>query len=338
MQVLCCQEIDTHQVVSTLVGLVWKSSSSGHGDALIEPIPIPEDVNRLVHRIFADCNQRVSAKLGRIPNIHETSLDHTFIEHFTHHCRPVQTESNWTTRFDCHFIGGGSHYDRWEVADLAVLVVFRNKGVVFRSKVVLFQAKRLYPDEGTNIETNALNERLGFNDMFLSDQRWHELSQPRTFTFSDRSMYRALEVADRQYTAIEDYEKRHKIPVHYLFYNPPQIPSTTQFPIVVPPENGYASCEVGCRVVSSALLRRMIHKQVIEHPPRYSDLREHLGAPYDSSGATGGWRLESYIVEQLLACKDGLVDTTPKYEHLNHIFSYKQRPISAAITITCDIP
>ncbi len=67
---------------------------------------------------------------------------------------------------------------------------------------------------------------------------------------------------------------------------------------------------------------RNIRKQVIERPPRYVDLREHLGSPYDNSETTCGWRLESYIVEHLLACKDGLVDTTPKYEHLN-IFSSK---------------
>ena len=37
-------------------------------------------------------------KLSHIPSLHETSLDHSFIEHFTLHCRPIQTPSDWTVR------------------------------------------------------------------------------------------------------------------------------------------------------------------------------------------------------------------------------------------------
>ncbi len=122
--------------------------------------------------------------------------------------------------------------------------MFRKKGTVIRSKVVLLQAKRLYPDEGSNVETNALNDRLGFNDMFSQRPTMARTVSAQTFTFSDRSMYRALQVGDDQYTAIEEYEKRHNIPVHYMFYNPPQIPLLTQFPIVSPPENGGTSVDV----------------------------------------------------------------------------------------------
>lgn len=294
-------------------------------------------MRRLVRHIFADCNDRVAAKLARIPNVHETSLDHTFIEHFTHHCRPVKTASEWTTRFDCHFIGGGRHYRRWEVADLGILVVFRKKGHLIRTKVVLLQAKRLYPNEGGAVETNALNERLGFNDMFIDEDRWQQLSQPRTFNFTEESSYHALQIGDEQYNAIEQYEERHEIPVHYLLYNPSQIPMTMEFP-VVDPATGVTASNVGCRVVSSSHLRKMVRDQVIERPPRYGDLVQHLGPPYDSPERSGGWKLQSYVVDQLITCKDGLVDTSPKYSHLGHIFSQKQRPINAAITITFDMP
>tara|TARA_R100000789_G_C3010877_1_gene151259 strand:- start:103 stop:786 length:684 start_codon:yes stop_codon:yes gene_type:complete len=226
---------------------------------------------------------------------------------------------------------------RWEVADIGILVVFRRNKMVERSKVVLLQAKRLYSDKGLTVETNPLNDRLGFNDMFIDDALWAKLSDPQTFSFSDNSLYRALEIADEQYEAIQRYEQKHKIPVHYLFYNPPTLPMSTAFPITSNHESDI-ECALGCRVVPSKQLRKMVSKQTIERPPSFGELRTHLGKPFDNDDNLGGWRLESYIVDQLIACKDGLVDTSPKYQHLGHIFSQKQRPISSAITITFDMP
>jgi hypothetical protein len=52
----------------------------------------------------------------------------------------------------------------------------------------------------------------------------------------------------------------------------------------------------------------------------------------------GGWRIESYIVDQLMACHDGKNDDTPRLKHLRHIFSLKTMPIAAALVITFDIP
>ena len=187
---------------------------------------------------------------------------------------------------------------RWEVADLGILVVFRHKNKIIRSKVVLLQAKRLYSTR-TTVETNPLNDRLGFNDMFIGDEHWKELSKPQTFTFADRSRYKALEIADNQYEAIEKYERRYKIPVHYLFYNPPTIPMEMEFPITTPESE--VDVKLGCRVLPSKRLREMIKKRNQEVPPSFANLKSHLGSPFDDAENIGGWRLETYIVEHLLA-------------------------------------
>lgn len=298
---------------------------------------IPDDVLHLIRSIFADCNIRVAAKLSRTPNLHETSLDHSFIEHFTHHCRPILTPSEWTIRFDCHFIGGGRHYGRWEIADFGVLVIFRHKGRVLRSKVTLLQSKRLFPREASEVETNPLDEYLGFNFLFMSDERWTELTGPRQFAFEPQSLYRSLQIGDEQFDNIEKYERRHKIPVHYLLYNPLLIPSSMTFPITER-EGPIGDCIVGCRVVPSSALRKMVRERSVERPPSYEEVSTRLCNPFTEGETIGGFRLESYVVDQLIACKDGLIDNTPKFEHLLHIFSQKSGPIHAAILITFDVP
>lgn len=303
----------------------------------MKPRPeIPLDVRRHVFSIFADCNRRVSTKLAHIPNLHETSLDHSFIEHFTHHCKPVMMPSNWTIRFDCHFIGGGRHYYRWEIADFGILVVFRYQGQIWLSKVALLQSKRLFPTEFDGVESNPLDDDLGFNYLFMNEDRWAAISGPRDFRFDARSLYRSLEIANEQYSNIAKYEKRHRIPVHYLLYNPLRVPHEVRFPIVGPENEG--PCEVGCRVVPSKSLRAMVSAEHLERPPRFGELATKLPSPFNSQEAAGGWRLENYIVDELLACKDGLVDETSQFEHLRHVFSQKTQPIHAALVLTFDMP
>ena len=43
------------------------------------PFPIPAQVTTWIKSVFAEVNQRTSAKLSRIPNVHESSLDMTLI-------------------------------------------------------------------------------------------------------------------------------------------------------------------------------------------------------------------------------------------------------------------
>jgi hypothetical protein len=82
----------------------------------------------------------------------------------------------------------------------------------------------------------------------------------------------------------------------------------------------------------------MVKARTLERPPSYQEVATKLPKPFSKGDLIGGWRLESYIVDSLLACKDGLVDDTPRLEHISHIFSQKSMPIHAAILITLDMP
>jgi hypothetical protein len=120
------------------------------------PIPIPHDVRGWVRQAFADCNARVAKTISDTPTTHEVALDMTFIHPAL--CWigrvPRTLTSGWTVRIATHYLGGGRHYGewngwerRWEVADIGVLVMFREAGKLRRTKVALLQSKRLYPDE-----------------------------------------------------------------------------------------------------------------------------------------------------------------------------------------------
>ena len=60
---------------------------------------------------------------------------------------------------------------RWEVADFGILVVFRYKGEVWLSKVTLLQSKRLFSREFDGVESNPLDVDLGFNFLFMNNDR-----------------------------------------------------------------------------------------------------------------------------------------------------------------------
>ena len=109
--------------------------------------PIPDDVRDWVRHVFAACGSRTSRKISRIPTVHETSLDLTFIEHFSQFASAVRLPSEWLIRVDTHHLGGGRHFGQWEIADIGLLVLFRRRGRLIRPKVALLQAKRLYPVE-----------------------------------------------------------------------------------------------------------------------------------------------------------------------------------------------
>ncbi len=114
------------------------------------PIPIPADVRLWLSGVFAGCNERVAGTMTQVPTIHEVPLDMTFIQHFLSVSAPHRFPSGWTVEISTHYLGGGRHYGewgdwprRWEIADIGLLVVFRQGGKVLRSKVALLQSKRV---------------------------------------------------------------------------------------------------------------------------------------------------------------------------------------------------
>ena len=193
-------------------------------------ISLPDDVLEFLEDIFEECNLAVSRKISKMPNVHETSLDMTFLEQLSNYSVPVRLNSGWTVRLETHYLGGGRHVGPWEIADIGFLVMFRRAGQLVRSKIALLQSKRLYPIEEDFEEDEPLCHPGGFGSLHDSKQIPLAISKPRKFTFKQASRYKALRKGDNQYERIEDFENDSGIPVHYMFYHPLRVPYSQQCP------------------------------------------------------------------------------------------------------------
>jgi hypothetical protein len=309
------------------------------------PIPIPADVRSWLLDVFGSCNGRVSKLVTDVPTTHETPLDMTFIQHFLGVSVPYRFPSEWTVDLSTHYLGGGRHWSewpdwprKWEIADIGLLVLFRQGGKLLRSKVALLQSKRLYPDELDWEEDIPLDYMIGFGRLFQADEEWGAVTAPRQFTFTEESRYKALVTGLHQYAAIADYETKREIPVYYLLYNPVRIPSTTVLPISPGQEAPLNPCEVGCRVVPAAQLRTVLNGRPDGSTPAYGELCSSLSTPFDDPSHQAGWRLEHFVVDLLLECDVGYIASSPDDNGLNYIFNRRTGPISAALAVTLDAP
>ncbi|MDQ4104908.1 MAG: hypothetical protein M3186_14785 [Actinomycetota bacterium] len=226
---------------------------------------------------------------------------------------------------------------RWEIADIGLLVVFRQEGKVLRSKVALLQSKRLYPNEQELDEDTPIDYIIGFGRLFHSDDDWKAVTEPRRFTFNEHSRYKALMIGVPQYNAIASYEDQRNIPIYYLLYNPRQIPSTAIVPLTAE-QDTTGPCEVGCRIIPARQLRRALATQPDGHSPAYGELRASLGAPFLADLHPTGWRLEHFVTDLLLECETGYIADSRSDGGLNYIFNRRSGPIAAALAITLDAP
>lgn len=307
------------------------------------PIPIPTDVRQWLRGAFRSCNEQVSGIVSQVPTTHEPALDMAFIQHFAGMAAPFRLPSDWLVRVQTHFLGGGRHFadlphlpPRWEIADIGVLVQFRQDGRTLRSKVALLQSKRLYPDELDWDEDSPLDYIAGFGRLYEPDDAWSVITAPRPFTFTTDSRYKALVSSVRQYTAIAQYEERHSIPVYYLLYNPRRLPHTVVFPIAVGQELGGA-CHVGCRVVPAQHLRVVLADEPPGYSPSYANLTSGIVPPLAPDQYQAGWPLEQFM-DLVLDCEAGYIANTPNDSGLNYIFTRRTGPIAAAISFTIEAP
>ena len=147
--------------------------------------PNPRDVVDYVRNVFVVCNRRIGRKIAAVPNASEQSLDLTMIEHLSQYSAPTILPSDWTVRIDIHYLGGRRHFDRWEVADIGVLLFLRRAGKLVRSKVALFQSKRLYPDSGDIDEEEAADYHVGFARLVPDGPAVSPMAIQHVFSFSD---------------------------------------------------------------------------------------------------------------------------------------------------------
>jgi hypothetical protein len=301
------------------------------------PFVIPSEVVNWIREVFSSVNQRVSSKLTRFPTTHETSLDMSLIEEVSEHSAPVRFSSGWLVRLETHYLGGGRYWGRWEIADIGILIVFRNAGVVQQTKIALLQSKRLYPVESqTTAEDHEVDYVLGFGRLLPAEQEYKSSVKERSFSFVADSRYRALEYRSGQYDAILKYGSETAVPVHYLFYNPSRMPVAATYPVEANlriPHN--ESERIGARVISAQMLDERLQSQNLkkdDNPAFHNIFTEACAV------TSPPWPLEYFVADLVLGCKEGhIAGVNPmEDEALFTVFNRRSGPISAAIAITID--
>ena len=298
-------------------------------------LTIPREVKDYVCAHFRTCNEFLAVDLSTFPAIHEESLDMNFISYFSRHQTPVALPCNWIVRIDSHFIGGGRHFGTWEVADIGVMVIFRYKGRVIRSKLVFLQSKKLYSNPLKYTEESKYFRRFGLGRLLVPDEEHMQLIEDKILEFKNNSRYRAFKKNDEQQDAMGHFERRWNTKMYYLFYNPVCIPHRVKMPMECAP--AFGSNVVGCRVVRKDHLDSALDSSKSGYSPSYKDVRDKLPSELDGLDFTAGWRLEVFVSELMLTCREGLVDDSPNFETLLALMNQKVRPISSAISITFDI-
>lgn len=299
-------------------------------------ISIPNDIRIYLNQVFKDCNDRVTNKLTTNPNTWETSLDMTLIETLTNYSSTVKLASKWLVRIDTHYLGGLRQWNNWEIADIGILLFFRKGGKTFKSKVALLQSKRLYPNELELQEDNVDNYVIGFGRLFPDDEIFNKILRPRSFSFNETSKYKAFKLKDEQCEAIQNYEKKSGIPVHYLLYNTNYIPHEVSTPYLSSIKHNIN--EIGCRIIPSDKIYGQLSKENKGYAPSYGDLKFLLDAPFNVDEHAAGWRLEYFISELFINCGQGYIIKDKNDFNLENLFYRRSGPIAAAFSITFDIP
>lgn len=294
---------------------------------------IPEPALDWVRAVFASVNKHVTSALSRIPTHHEPELDMQLIAALNQ--TPAVTDvAGWTVYVQTHFLGGRRHFYSWEVADIGVLVVFRDRGKVLRIKVGLLQSKRLYSREVLELPEHKERFRIGFATLLQSPEVFRALAAGRTFSFSETSQYLAIAKDSEQQRVLTAYEKMSGIPVYYLLYNPVIIPWSARVPAtdipMLPP------IEVGCRVVGAQTLISAMNHRMLDRHPTYADVAS-LSEPFVGQHR-GGWSLEHFVADELMRCREGHIVSGETDHVLEQLFYNRSGPISAAIAVTIEAP
>jgi hypothetical protein len=291
---------------------------------------IPADVVDWLHSVFESCNERVTEKRSMSPNAAEESLDLTWIEQLSRFSSPVALDSEWVVKIESHYLGGLRHFRTWEIADIGVLVFMRLGGEDNKSKVALLQSKRLYPDGQSVRDEVRVDFEIGLARLADPEDEALSIAFDTEFWFTEDSRYGALDVKSDQVKAIKKYEREAKLKVYYQLYNPWSVPFVQRIPL-----NGYkpphGTPELGIRVLPSRVVHTTL-RELGERNPALHNLAEVEPLP------SYGWRLEQFICDELLACREGDEFESRGDDRIQNLFVRRSGPIAAAIAITVEAP
>lgn len=259
----------------------------------------------------------------------------SFIESLSAFAAPHVTTSGFVVDTDVHFIGQGRHWQSWEVADIGVILTYRRASELLRTKVALLQSKRLYPRESEFVEDEPLIKLNGFGDLLHAPS--FALNGRRVFRFDRFCRYRALQVGDDQWRAIGQYEDAYRIPVHYMLYHPRVLPTKQEIPAITPPPTRSIKPVIGCRIIPARELRLALKSLPRNYAPSYGEIKSHVAARCIESREPG-WRVETFVSEHLLDCREGYIANDEADEGLTRVFTQRGAPIAAALRIDINAP
>jgi hypothetical protein len=185
---------------------------------------IPGDAIEFVRDVFAAANIRVTTLLARQPAMHEEGLDFQLIAALNEIGPRRMPGSGVGIEIESHWLGGRRLFRRWEIADIALVIIVRQVGTLVSRKVALLKSKRLYSREIRVHELDRADYIIGIGRLIDRTEPVTSLTAPRSFGFSERCIYGAMAAGSEQIGHIDDYMKRSNLPVYYSLYNPPRLP------------------------------------------------------------------------------------------------------------------
>jgi hypothetical protein len=297
---------------------------------------IPEVAIDYVRAVFAMANDKVSQTQSVHPAMPEPTLDNILVMALNAEPPAFFAQEQVGVLLESHWLGGRWMYHRWEIADIAFFVMLRRGGHLIARKVALLQTKRLYSREIPAVPASQADYEIGIGRLVDRIEPTVPLSRPRAFGFDHTSAYVATHAGHDQIRRIDEYAELRGIPVYYGFYNPVTLPFTA----TVPMPNGVFTTpanEIGCRVLPAAHVHPVLDALPHHRAPTVSDLT--ATTPFDPGDprSTLGWRLERFVADEVLRCREGALFEDRTDENLQALLYSRSAPLQAAITITIDV-
>jgi hypothetical protein len=301
---------------------------------------IPEDVIQFAREIFAGANSEAPMALARQPAAHEEHLDFQIFAALDRVGPRILPSSNAAIEIDTHWLGGRRYYGgRWEIADIGIVVVLRRGGNLLWRKVALLQSKRLYSREIPVVELDRSDYEIGIGRLVDQTEPIIARTTPRTFEFTSECVYGAMTVASKQVTLIEDYIHKRHMPVYYSLYNPPRMPYQGTVPRAAAFPLEQEETALGCRVMTAQDVHAALARLPVGRTPQFRELT--VANPTTSSDeqySDHGWRLESFVADEVLRCRHGRLFEQDQDRDLHALLYERTAPIASLIQISVDLP
>lgn len=296
---------------------------------------LPEDVIAFVKEVFAEANARTSALFTSQPAMHEEMLDFQLIAELNR-AGPRLLPSGAAAVIETHWLGGRRHWGRWEISDIALVVVARAQGGLIARKVALLQTKRLYSRELPVATLDRSDYEIGIGRLADRTEKLVPLFHQRAFSFSGECVYGALQASSEQVGHIEEYARKRAVPVYYGLYNPSALPSGGSVPGTAPA--AVQGVDLGMRILTMHEVHGCLAELPVGTAPTFGALAAPSRETKDDRFAAHGWRVEEFVAEHVMRCREGRVFDRPQDEILYGLLYERSAPIQAAVVVTVDLP